>query len=147
VRRGKPTSFSLSAFSEPHAFLEAVALKYAKDTGAEVSQLMLEVTILDAEPMQTAQVGVYVHGVVSWGMKWDKILKQFVEVKDSDRYPVPWMYLKPCLGLETVPENGFRCPVFIGHREKVLFDAVVATSASPDFWDLQGAALYVDASM
>jgi hypothetical protein len=147
VRRGKPSSFCLGAFSEPHAFLQAVLLKYAKDSAVDVSQLFFEVGVLDVEPTAGPQIGVYVHGIVSWGMKWDRQLKQFVEAKDSTRYEVPWLHLKPTLALAEMPENGFRCPVFVGNREKVLFEAIVATAEPAEFWQLQGAALYVNTSI
>lgn len=153
MRVGNPITFWLSGFYFPQSFFTGILQRHSRMNGIPIDNLSIECEILKEEPKKQPEVGVYVHGLIFDGAKWNSEEGHVDEQELGQIYSdAPWIHLIPTNNNTQQTDEYYQCPVYItGQREGVLSTTgtstnfVVAlplpTTVSPNHWIQRGAAL------
>jgi dynein heavy chain len=143
----------LSVFSDPFACLTAVSHRLLRSSNGQNPVLEFDAEILDAEPSQAPEIGIYLTGMWFEGARWDPEAKELVDPEDGVLFaPAPVIHLIPTARSTQVGPRYFQCPILSilhsdsdvewkGPRVKMITAIPIPTSKTGDFWVLRGAAL------
>ena len=104
--------------------------------------MIFDAKMLEQEPTQAPEVGVYIRGLTFEGAKWNG--NELADLDGSEEgTAAPVLHLIPTS--EPFPAEFYACPIALVRRGKceTLATVPVKTSVSPQFWSLRGASLLV----
>lgn len=126
-----PTSVWLPGLFNPKAFLTAVMQTYARANKLplDVMKFMTEVTRY-ASPEQlpeAAPLGVYVHGLVLEGARWDREDGCLRESKPNELHPpMPVIWVKPVTSDQFELAGYYECPVYTNMQRANVYSPIVS---------------------
>lgn len=145
-----PNSVWLSGLFNPKAFLTAVMQTYARanQLPLDMMKFMTEVTDKTVEKItEPSAVGVYIHGLVIEGARWDKEDAVLKESSPNELHPVlPVIRVKPVTTDEYNLAGYYSCPVYTNMQRANVYSPIVSTftlktNEEPHKWVLASVAI------
>jgi dynein heavy chain len=126
-----PYSVWLPGLFNPKAFLTAVMQTYARANKLplDVMTFMTEVTRFTAPEQITeaAPLGVYIHGLVIEGARWDREDACLKDSNPNELHPLmPLIQVKPVTADEFVSEGYYQCPVYTNMQRANVYSPIVS---------------------
>lgn len=126
-----PLSVWLPGLFNPKAFLTAVMQTYARANKLplDVMTFMTEVTKFTAPEQITeaAPLGVYIHGLVIEGARWDREDACLKDSNPNELHPLmPIIQVKPVTADEFVSEGYYQCPVYTNMQRANVYSPIVS---------------------
>lgn len=126
-----PVSIWLPGMFNPKAFLTAVMQTYARanQLPLDMMKFMTEVTNKTEEQITEAPtIGVYIHGLVLEGARWDKEDGVLKESLPNELHPsLPVIRVKPVTTEEYNLEGYYSCPVYTNMQRANVYSPIVST--------------------
>lgn len=146
-----PVSVWLPGLFNPKAFLTAVMQTFARANKLplDVMKYMTEVTRVTAVEAvsEPAPLGVYIHGLVLEGARWDKEEGVLKESNPNELHPaLPVIQVKPVTSDDYVTQGYYQCPVYTNMQRANVYSPSVAVftlrTAEADYkWTLASVAV------
>ncbi|CAD7704939.1 unnamed protein product [Ostreobium quekettii] len=145
-----PNSVWLSGMFNPKAFLTAVMQTYARANKLplDMMKFMTEVTSKTVENIcEPAPVGVYIHGLVMEGARWDKEDGVLKDSLPNELHPaLPVLMVKPVTTENYDLTGYYPCPVYTNMQRANVYSPIVSmftlkTNEPPHKWVLASAAV------
>jgi dynein heavy chain len=154
VQKGEPTSFWISGFFNPSAFMTGVLQAFARAEGVSVDKLGFSFAILSQEEDEVTEKphrGCYVHGIFTDAWRWDKDKQVMVDSLPGEPYAtLPIVHFLP-EPYHKLPSNFHRIPMYrttiragvissLGASSNYILSIEAPTDKDGDYWILKGAA-------
>ncbi len=146
-----PISCWLPGLFNPKAFLTAVMQTYARANKLplDVMKFMTEVTRFTAPEQLTevAPLGVYIHGLVLEGTRWDREEAVLKDSNPNDLHPIlPVIQVKPVTADDFVTAGYYQCPVYTNMQRANVYSPIVSMftlrTSDPEYkWTLASVAV------
>ncbi len=146
-----PLSCWLPGLFNPKAFLTAVMQTYARANKLplDVMKFMTEVTKFTAPEQVTevAPLGVYIHGLVLEGARWDRDEAVLKDSNPNELHPsLPVIQVKPVTADEFVTQGYYQAPVYQNMQRANVYSPIVSMftlrTADPEYkWTLASVAV------
>ncbi len=145
-----PISVWLPGLFNPKAFLTAVMQTYARANKLplDVMKFMIEVTRFNGPEQITepAPLGVYIHGLILEGARWDREEGVLKESNPNELHPpLPVLQVKPVTSDQYITDGYYQCPVYVNMQRANVYSPVVSsftlkTADPPHKWILASVA-------
>ncbi|XP_046394196.1 dynein axonemal heavy chain 1-like [Ischnura elegans] len=153
VDEGIPTSFWISGFFFPQAFLTGTLQNYARKYVVSIDTLTFSFEILDEKPKKRPSDGCTVYGMFLEGARWsakDHLLQESHPKELYTDMPVVW--LLPEANREPPASGVYTCPVYktltragtlstTGHSTNYVVTIEIPTDKDNRHWTKRGVAL------
>jgi dynein heavy chain len=158
IKNGTPTSFCLSRFSFPQAFLTGTLQNYARKYQKAIDLLSFKFSVLDMlspeRITEKPEDGCYVYGMYLEGARWNYNSHQMDTSRNRELYSdVPLIHMLPVADRE-IPEGVYQCPLYkvltrqgtlstTGHSTNFVLMVELPTSSDESVWIKSGAAMFL----
>lgn len=134
-------------------FCECEATAYMCRKRLAIDTLAFNYYMLDREPKEHPEIGIYIRGLYIEGCGWDPVNKCLCESKPKVLYvKAPMMWLKPVLITELELAGCYNCPVYrtadrrgtlatTGHSTNFLMYVRMPSKHPPSHWIKRGVAM------
>ena len=118
ITNGKPSSYWISGFFFPQAFLTGTLQNYARKYVVSIDTVSFDFNILkkDKDEVLSGAAppdGCYIHGLFLEGAAWDADQHTLVEARPKELYSVfPPIWLNPKVDRPNPTEGVYSCPVY-----------------------------------
>ena len=145
-----PLSVWLPGMFNPKAFVTAVMQTYARANRLplDIMKFMTEVTSMSVEQVTAAApLGVYIHGVVLEGARWDREEGVLRESNPNELHPsMPVIQVCPVTADKFITTGYYLCPVYQNMQRANVYSAMVSvftlkTADKDSKWTLASVAL------
>ncbi|KAL7706715.1 dynein heavy chain cytosolic putative [Lotmaria passim] len=155
---GHPSTFWISGFFFPQAFLTGILQNYARTMHISIDTISYDFEWMHTDPASVTaapDVGCYIHGMFIEGARIDPETLTLAESKPKVLYEqAPMLWLKPVINRVPSTEGVYECPLYktlrragtlstTGHSTNYVLTAEIPTppNVDPKHWVRRGVAL------
>ncbi|XP_050431121.1 dynein axonemal heavy chain 1-like [Adelges cooleyi] len=152
IDNGIPSSFWISGFFFPQAFLTGCLQNYARKNVLSIDAIQYSFTVLDSAPDKRPENGCVIYGLFLEGCRWNEQLRTLDESRPKELYTeMPPIWLIPEQGHKL--KSGFYvCPIYktltragtlstTGHSTNFVLSIEVPSNQPQSHWVKRGVAL------
>ncbi|RZF38666.1 hypothetical protein LSTR_LSTR003472 [Laodelphax striatellus] len=153
IQNGIPTSFWISGFYFPQAFLTGCLQNYARRKAIAIDSISYKFMVLDTEPKKAPKEGCVIHGLFLEGARWNPKALKLDESFPKELYiDMPPIWLIPHQSVSGDENVGYHCPVYktlkragvlstTGHSTNYVLAIDIPSDKPESHWIKRGVAL------